>query len=216
MSCSWNIVNIQFLIPSQTLAFFSSCYEVGMGQKDFVRNVSLFKKNVWRRPLSSRKGDGFTWGSSLSVESGGTGIGTNISHILCVATTAELLTPPCRHLTFYLEHGRTGLLLRWYCRKGGSWVVLFINFDKRGTQGINTPLPDLLCYWITRSISCLGSHLCCSPWGRKGPPGEGAHTPFRLPMAATTGRDFSCTGSSFSCNSCDSSVVSNAEIQGRF
>lgn len=175
MSCSWNIVNIQFLILSQTLAFFSCCYEVGMGQKDFIRNFLLFKKNVWRRPLSSREGDGFTWDSSLWVESGRTGIGTSISCILCVATTAELWTPPCRHLTFYLEHGRIGLILRWYCGKVDLLVVLFKNFDKRGTHGINTPLPDLLCYWITRNISCLGSPLCCSLWGRKGPPGEGAH-----------------------------------------
>jgi len=56
-------VNIQFLILGQTLFFFSYCYEVGMGQKDFVRNVLFFKKNVWRRPLCASKGDSFTWDS---------------------------------------------------------------------------------------------------------------------------------------------------------
>lgn len=93
----------------------------------------------------------------------------------CVVVTAEPLTASCRHLKFCWEPGRIGLSLRWYYRKVGLLVGLFLNSDKTSTHGVNTPFPDLLYCWITRSISRLGSPLRCSPWGRKGPPGQGVH-----------------------------------------
>ena len=113
--------------------------------------------------------------SSLWIESGRTGIWTNVSHTLCVVVAAELSIASCRHWKFYWEPKRIVLSLRWCYRKVGLLVVCFLNFDKTGTHGINNPFPDLLYCWITRSISCLESPLPCSPWGQKGPPGEGVH-----------------------------------------
>lgn len=149
-----------------------------MGQKDFVWNVLFLKKNIWKRRLSSRKGDNSTWDlgrpgvKSLDWMGQNRDLNQCFPHPVC----CHNYRASCRHLKFYWEPERTGLSLRWYYRRVVLLVVLHFNFDKTGTNGVNNPFPDLLYYWMTRSISLLGLPLCCSLCGRKGPPGEGVHS----------------------------------------
>lgn len=135
---------------------------------------------------------------SLWIEWGRTGIWINVSHILCVAVTAELLTASCRHLKFYWEPERIGLSLKWYYRRVVLLVVLHFNFDETGTRGVNTPFPDLLYYWMTRSISRLGSiaFVLQSVRQKRATRRRGAFLQtsalFRLLLVAATVSDFFC------------------------
>lgn len=176
-----------------------------MDQKNCVGNI-LFFKNVWRGPLCSRRAGSlviklFTWDLG----------GYNVKSVNRIKQNRELnqcfLHPVhchnCRAVNCFFQ---TLKILLWTCEDqiGADTIFqrsVFIacsfkkkKKDKTGTCGANTPLPDLPCYWITRSVCHLGSPFRGSPRGRKGLPGKVACPQsaalFKLPLAAAMGSDF--------------------------